>query len=286
MGRDPRPLSNLHLPHLGKRVLPNMSKARRRTATSVSTICVITYCITCAVSAQTPSSQRNSGSGSPTTVTQICDGQEAGEQTRFSLQRHASPADGAQMSKLGADTTGMQSDGAAEPASSSTPGGNEQHALQCLRADHDKTSQKTSTSTAASVPVIPSGPVAKITDGMLTVDPHNASLGTVLGAIRSIAGFELNIPRSEMNEQVFDQIGPLPVREALVQLLYGSGFNYIIQTAPGNPKEVTHVFVSPRIAGAIETAAAGAPHQTTDEVGEDQALYGGFADTSSEEPPA
>jgi hypothetical protein len=118
------------------------------------------------------------------------------------------------------------------------------------------------------------------------VDPRKATLGEVLGAIRGIVGFQLDIPRSEMDGRVFDQIGPLPVREALVQLLYGSGFNYIIQTAPKNSQEVTHVFVSSRVAAAVETAAAGAALQSANEPSEEQTLYGGFEDPSPQEEPA
>jgi len=275
----------MYLVHSCKRVLTNISKDWRRTAASLAAICIISYCVASDVSAQTPSSPRDSKDSSPSTANQICDGQEAVEGTHVSLRRNASPADDAQMSKLDTDTTGMQSDAVTEPATSSTADGTEQHSLQCLRPHPDKESQKKSTPTAADVPIAPSGPIVTITDGMLTVDPHHAPLGAVLDAIRAIAGFELNIPRSEMDGQVFDQIGPLPVREALVQLLYGSGFNYIIQTVPGNPKEVTHVFVSPRIAGASETAAVGTANRTADESAEDQALYGGLADSSSEEQP-
>jgi len=117
------------------------------------------------------------------------------------------------------------------------------------------------------------------------VDPHNAPLGEVLRAIRASAGFELDVPPSGMDGKVFDQVGPLPIREALVQLLYGSGFNYIIQTAPDNQQDITHVFVSARMGGGKEIAGAARQQTKVDDIPEDQALYGGFADPSLEEQP-
>jgi hypothetical protein len=121
---------------------------------------------------------------------------------------------------------------------------------------------------------------------MVTLDPHNAPLAEVLGAIRAVAGFQLDIPRSQMDGKVFDQIGPMPLREALVQLLYGSGFNYIIQTATGNAQQVTHVFVSPRTGGTVQTAETSGPRQMAGEGDEDPGLNGGFEDTSAQEQPA
>ena len=88
-----------------------------------------------------------------------------------------------------------------------------------------------------------------------------------------------------MDGKIFDQVGPLPIREALVQLLYGSGFNYIIRTAPNNPRDVTHVFVSTRMGRGDEMAGTARQQTEVGEVPEDEALYGGFADPSLQEQP-
>ena len=261
------------------KILPKIWKASHRTAIIASLFYLIS-----SASAQTTGSPNDSGGNSRVGVPQICDGQESGQRNHVSLQRQSTPADGPQMSKLETDPEGMQSEAVSQPAGSQTPGGTEQHPLQCIRVHPDKDSQNGDTSTGTAVPIIQSGPKVTLTNGMLTVDPHNASLGDILGAVRAIAGFQLDIPHSEMGGRVFDQIGPLPVREALVQLLYGSGFNYIIQTAPENLQQVTHLIVTSRT-GAVETAAAGAAQQSPDQHSE-QALYGGFEDTSAEDEPA
>ena len=286
MGRDPRPLCKMYLPHLCKRYVSTISKATYQMATLVPVIYLIGVSLAGFVSAQAPGSPRDARNASGAGGTQICDGQETGERTRVSLPKHASAADDTQMSKLATDTAETQSDGVAEPATPSTSAGTEQHSLQCLRGHVDKESQEESKPSSAAVAKTPSGPLVTLKDGILTVDPHNAALVEVLGAISATAGFQLDVPPSSMDGKVFDQIGPLPLREALVQLLYGSGFNYIIQTAPQNPQQVTHVFVSPRMVGASETAVATGPRQTADGLSEDQALYGGFADSAAQEQPA
>jgi len=282
MGRDSRPpCTKKYLPYLCKRFVSTMSKASHQAATSVSVLYIVGVCLTSYVTAQAPGPPRDSWNDPAAGGTQICDGQETGDRTRVSLPRHASVADDAQMSKL--DTAQMQSDRVAEPATSSTSLGTEQQSLQCLRGHVDKESQEGSNSSSTAVANVPSGPLVTLSNGMLTVDPHNTSLGEVLGAISTTAGFQLDVPPLSMDGKVFDQIGPLPLREALVQLLYGSGFNYIIQTAPQNPQKVTHLFVSSRIAGTTETAVATGPHQTADELSEDQTF--GFADSTPQEQP-
>ena len=89
------------------------------------------------------------------------------------------------------------------------------------------------------------GPVVSYNDGQLTIDPHGAALHDVLKAIKDRVGFTLDLPSSGMDARVLDErIGPAPVKEVLVQLLYGCGVNYIIQTASGTPQDVQRLFLS------------------------------------------
>ena len=276
MGRDLRRPSDISLPELYKFAHSWMC----RNAVSLSL-----FCMACAASAQTPGSPENLGNALRKSPPQICDGQESGEQNHLSLKRNSSAADGAQMSQLQTDPAAAQSDEATDRANSRDSVATQQKPLQCLRA-HPKQRAETSSRGVDSVaPVAPPSPRITFSGGTLTVDPHNAPLGDVLSAIRKIAGFELDVPRSGMDTKIFDKVGPLPIREALVQLLYGSGFNYIIQTAPDNPQDVTHVFVSTRMGKGEEMAGAARQQTEVGEVPEDEALYGGFADPSLQEQP-
>ena len=207
MGRDSRPpCTKKYLPYLCKRFVSTMSKASHQAATSVSVLYIVGVCLTSYVTAQAPGPPRDSWNDPAAGGTQICDGQETGDRTRVSLPRHASVADDAQMSKL--DTAQMQSDRVAEPATSSTSLGTEQQSLQCLRGHVDKESQEGSNSSSTAVANVPSGPLVTLSNGMLTVDPHNTSLGEVLGAISTTAGFQLDVPPLSMDGKVFDQTPP------------------------------------------------------------------------------
>ena len=130
-----------------------------------------------------------------------------------------------------------------------------------------------------------SGPVVSYRDGLLTIDPHRAPLHDVLKAIRDRVGFTLDLPSSGMDAGVLDErIGPAPVKEVIVQLLYGCGVNYIIQTASGTGQEVQRIFVStPSRAPGRESvvAAARAPQDDSQE----PQVYSGFipANTSASE---
>lgn len=276
MGHDPRPLAEITRCDLGIKVSRKNSRSPRRTATSAFLVCIAGL-----AAAQPYGSPRDPRSGSQAAPTQICDGQASGEQNKLSLQRHPSGSDNAPLKSSEAAPDSGQSQIVSEKVGSSSLRGS----LQCLRPHPGNESAKEDTASDTSGSVTPTAPQVTFTDGILTVDPHDAPLGEVLGAIRASAGFKLDVPITEMDGKVFDRIGPLPLREALVQLLYGSGFNYIIQTAPDDPQAVKHVFVSPNTGNTIETAVAVAPHQPSDEVAEDQALYGGFADPSPQEQP-
>lgn len=133
-------------------------------------------------------------------------------------------------------------------------------------------------------PVLPvTRPPVNVTlsQGLLTVDPHGAPLGEVLGAIQAAVGFELDLSHVQMEKRVFGQIGPVPVQDLLLQLLYGSGFNYIIQTASENQQAVTRVFVSARTGGPADTATT----QPADQLADDAVLEGGLADSPQEPIP-
>lgn len=271
MGSDPRPTCKVSL--FGPRypVSSRPAKEQRQSASLLAFICIVGLSITHSAPAQVQGSSEDSQKHMPTEAGQICDGQESGQRTRVVLPQHAAASDSDQMSKMGTDPAAAQSGSVAQPTNPSSPAGTEQQPLQCLRVHTSKESQEEGSSNTNPAPAIPSGPQVTLAGGMLTLDPHNAPLAEVLGAIRAAAGFQLDIPGAQMSGRVFDQVGPMPLREALVQLLYGSGFNYIIQTASGNAQQVTHVFVSPR-SGTTEAAETLGQRQMPGQADEDQAL--------------
>lgn len=91
----------------------------------------------------------------------------------------------------------------------------------------------------------PNTPVVTYSGGLITVRPNGASMRDVLQAIGVETGIALDLPSTGIDGRLFDeQIGPVPVREALLQLLYGCGLNYMIQDATVHPQLVARVVVS------------------------------------------
>ena len=273
MRRDIQFLRTMYSPGFRKPAFPKIAKASRLIASSMLMI----Y-LTGSALGQGPDSPGKSRSGDQTTP-QICDGEQAREQSNLSLQRRVSPAsDAAQMSTLAGDRIRMHSEAVGDQQESSAASATEQHPLQCLHPRKESLMES-----PVSDPVVPvTRPPVSVTlnEGMLTVDPHGAPLGEVLGAIRAVVGFELDISGSQMDKRVFGQIGPLPVQELLLQLLYGSEFNYIIQTASGNQQVVTRVFVSPRMGSPTDTGTPQPAELLADDAGLDRGL-----DPSQEQIP-
>ena len=94
---------------------------------------------------------------------------------------------------------------------------------------------------------VPEVPIVSYADGQLSINAQNVPLGDVIEAIRVRTGIAVELPAETMSDPVFDHVGPAALREVLTQLLYGSGFNYIIQTSSQDPQTVTKLVLSPQL---------------------------------------
>ena len=81
---------------------------------------------------------------------------------------------------------------------------------------------------------------------LLTVDAENSSLSDVLLGIRSRTAASIEMPASTSRERIAVHIGPAPIREVLSSLLYGTNFNYVIQSAEGDDSAVGKVILTAR----------------------------------------
>ena len=94
---------------------------------------------------------------------------------------------------------------------------------------------------------VPEVPIVSYADGQLSINAQNVPLGDVIEAIRVRTGIAVELPAETMSDPVFDHVGPAPLRDVLTQLLYGSGFNYIIQTSSQDPQTVTKLVLSSQL---------------------------------------
>lgn len=127
---------------------------------------------------------------------------------------------------------------------------------------------------SAEPPGTPTVPTVSYTGGELTIHAENVRLRDVLEAIQARAGIAVEFPPEAMDDSVFDHVGPVPVKDALAQLLYGSGYNYVIQTSSQDPQIVTKLVLSAQSRAASTSPP---PHASPpkNEQAENQAVYDG-----------
>jgi hypothetical protein len=92
---------------------------------------------------------------------------------------------------------------------------------------------------------------------LLTIDAENSSLSDVLLAIRSRTGASIEMPASTNRERIAIHLGPAPVREVLSSLLYGTDFNYVIQSVEGDETALGKVIITSRDGDQSDDVVAG-----------------------------
>jgi hypothetical protein len=83
-------------------------------------------------------------------------------------------------------------------------------------------------------------------DGLLKIKSNKATLSEVLFAVQQRTGAEIGIVAGAEQEQVVVDLGPAPAPEVLSRLLNGSKFNFLIVSAPDNPRRLDRVILSQR----------------------------------------
>jgi len=117
------------------------------------------------------------------------------------------------------------------------------------------------------VPPVASQAVVTYTNGKLTVNAWNTSLGAVLRAISAQTGIVIDFPTGTAGDLIYLREGPGTIREVLANLLNGSGFNYVILGSPDSPDKLTRVVLAK--AGQTEDISPPASEQKS--VSDDQA---------------
>ena len=81
---------------------------------------------------------------------------------------------------------------------------------------------------------------------LLTIDADNSSLSDILLGIRSSTGASIEMPASTSHERIAAHLGPAPIREVISSLLYGTSFNYVIQSAEDDDSTLEKVILTAR----------------------------------------
>ena len=131
-------------------------------------------------------------------------------------------------------------------------------------------------------------PVAEVSAGQLTIRANGQDFATVLDAVRSATGITIEMPAVNQPEPVFMTMGPVSTRDALVALLEGTKYNYVIVGSQENAQLVKRVILSERTSQASMPLVASAGEASSAPQAE---LYGGQgvhedAEAQNAEPPA
>jgi len=159
----------------------------------------------------------------------------------------------------------------------------------CKREHSDQKSLRPSTASEqpdpAPEPAPPAAPpVAQVTDGKLAIMANGQGFMSVLESVRSATGLTVEMPSGINSDPVFLNVGPVPVADALVALLQGTNYNYIIVGSERDPRIVKRLILTERSSTGPATLVASSQGST---LVPQPALYGGQPDTEAEEsePP-
>jgi AMIN domain len=134
-----------------------------------------------------------------------------------------------------------------------------------LMSDDQQAALKAHLNNVAYTPTPPK-PVSKMEvefkGGRLRISADHASLADVLSEVQRQTGTDIPIPPGAAQEQIVANIGPLPIREALVSLLNGSRFNFIMVDSEREPGKLKSVILTYRGSGGISQPANASPDPT------------------------
>jgi len=108
---------------------------------------------------------------------------------------------------------------------------------------------------SATLLALPAAKPAKVTcaGNQLTISAANSTLGSVLAAVHTCLGIEVDIPEGASGSRVFEELGPGPPRQVLGSLLTGTDFDFAIRSSDTDPQKIETVLLMLR---PTQTASA------------------------------
>jgi hypothetical protein len=111
----------------------------------------------------------------------------------------------------------------------------------------ERTSQELGSSAASPLATLaavpPKAPRVTCSGDQLTISADNSTLRSVLAAVQTCTGVQIDIPESTAGSRTFEELGPGPVREVLASLLNGTNFDFVIGSSDTNPEKVETVLL-------------------------------------------
>lgn len=114
----------------------------------------------------------------------------------------------------------------------------------CRRPDQD--TQGPSTTSPAQNEPPPQPPIAQNTGGQLVIHANGQDFASVLRAIGNASGIDIEMPAESGADPVFLDVGPVSAKEAIIALMDGTKYNYVIMGSRSDPGVVTRLILSER----------------------------------------
>jgi len=105
----------------------------------------------------------------------------------------------------------------------------------------------------------PNAPKVSCQGNQLTIQADNSTLRSILAAVHSCIGVEIELPEAFPDTRAYLQLGPGPAREVLDALLSSTDLNYIIQSSNAAPSKVETVLLMARLKDPKDAHEAAAP---------------------------
>ena len=119
----------------------------------------------------------------------------------------------------------------------------------------------TSTPVASALPQFallapPKAPKVTCNGNQLTIIADNSTLGSVLIAVHSCIGVQVDIPEGAAGKRVFENLGPGTAREVLESLLNGTDLNFAIGSSATDPQKIDSILLLLRSTDTLASAVA------------------------------
>jgi hypothetical protein len=116
-------------------------------------------------------------------------------------------------------------------------------------------------------------PIAQNVGGRLIIHARGQDFASVLQAVGTASGIDIEMPAQSATDPVFIDVGPVSAKEAVVALMDGAKYNYVIMGSRSDPGAVTRIILSERsnasaIAPLVASVSEAAPNSQP-------TLYGG-----------
>src|ERR1700682_2863447 len=117
---------------------------------------------------------------------------------------------------------------------------NKQDAMHRVAATDDPSRPKL----PAELPSVP--PKVSCNGDQLTIVAENATMGSILDAIRACIGVQIDIPDGYASARTYASLGPGPATKVIESLLSSTDMNFVIQSQDAHPQKVQAVVLMGR----------------------------------------